>query len=605
MIKTAKSVIQKIKDYLSDTVFLRLIGAYCVTASAIKLSVLTDFTDLTAYANVPLLAAGVIFLAVTLLFTLIVNKTKYVNADRWLLPVSFGAYTALTAGQIPDMWFVFAFSCLWAVLFYYYASKGWLVVKRPFKKGKALIAMAVAVTAVVAVLCVQGVMRYRSFSSPNYDFGIFCNMYYRMSKDLAPLTTCERDGLLSHFAVHVSPIFYVLLPFYWLFPRPETLQIAQAVILGSAAVPAYLIARKYRLSNLRAVFCAVILLLCPAVGNGTNYDFHENCFLLPLLLWMFYFFEKEKYVPYAVFGVLTLLVKEDAAIYIVFFALYAVLDRKKVICGAASAVVALGYFAAVLLWLSKAGDGIMTGRFSNYIVNDGGLPEAIKNVLADPAYVFTQLFLDRNGVSLNKVLYLLQMLAPFAFLPVAAKKPSRLLLLFPMLLINIMTVYPYQFDIGFQYSFGSTAFLCYAAIINVSEMKPVPAKTALCTGLVISVLCFYSSTYHRASDYFKKYSGAPERYAVMEAALDEIPKDSSVVCSTFLLPHLSDRDEIYEVEYHDPASAELPDYVILDANYHPDDSRREYYLLGYREEAFVSYRDEELLIIMTRPADAR
>nr|WP_289707141.1 DUF2079 domain-containing protein [Enterocloster clostridioformis] len=58
-----------------------------------------------------------------------------------------------------------------------------------------------------------------------------------MDKCLSPLTTCERDGLLSHFAVHLSPVFYVLLPFYKLVPRPETLLVLQSLVVISGMVP--------------------------------------------------------------------------------------------------------------------------------------------------------------------------------------------------------------------------------------------------------------------------------------------------------------------------------------------------------------------------------
>lgn len=51
------------------------------------------------------------------------------------------------------------------------------------------------------------IVRYRANYASTYDFGIFSQMYYYMDQTLAPMTTCERDGLLSHFAVHLSPIF--------------------------------------------------------------------------------------------------------------------------------------------------------------------------------------------------------------------------------------------------------------------------------------------------------------------------------------------------------------------------------------------------------------
>ena len=93
------------------------------------------------------------------------------------------------------------------------------------------------------------------------------------------MTTSERNGLLSHFAVHLSPIWYVLLPFYCLFPSPYTLQAGQAVILASGLIPLYLFMPEARaFPEKHGTF------LCPvrAVSGPKHrrlYDIHENCFL--------------------------------------------------------------------------------------------------------------------------------------------------------------------------------------------------------------------------------------------------------------------------------------------------------------------------------------
>ena len=49
--------------------------------------------------------------------------------------------------------------------------------------------------------------RVMSFCTPTFDFGIFAQMFYNMKETGLPLTTVERDGLLSHCAVHMSPIY--------------------------------------------------------------------------------------------------------------------------------------------------------------------------------------------------------------------------------------------------------------------------------------------------------------------------------------------------------------------------------------------------------------
>ena len=66
--------------------------------------------------------------------------------------------------------------------------------------------------------------------------------------------------------------------------------------------------------------------------------------------------------------------------------------------------------------------------------------------------------------------------------------------------------------------------------------------------------------------YTERHREGKEIYARMEQILDEqIPKDASVNCSTFLLAHLADRSEVYEIGYH----KDKPDvdYVVIDARY--------------------------------------
>ena len=99
--------------------------------------------------------------------------------------------------------------------------------------GKRLLIILTTAAAVwFSFTAVMTVLRYRLNYASAYDFGIFSQMYYYMDKGLSPLTTCERDGLLSHFAVHLSPVFYVLLPFYKLVPRPETLLVLQSLVVS-------------------------------------------------------------------------------------------------------------------------------------------------------------------------------------------------------------------------------------------------------------------------------------------------------------------------------------------------------------------------------------
>ena len=102
------------------------------------------------------------------------------------------------------------------------------------------------------------VLRYLTYSSPNYDFGLFCNMFHYMKETGLPLVTSERNGLLSHFAVHFSPILYLLVPFAFIFDTLTVLVFAQILLVFAGVFPIFLICRQVKLSNAKSAIMSLL-----------------------------------------------------------------------------------------------------------------------------------------------------------------------------------------------------------------------------------------------------------------------------------------------------------------------------------------------------------
>ena len=295
--------------------------------------------------------------------------------ERLLIAAAFSAL-AMKSLLHSFTWPFFVACLLIQAMVYLFVLRGWnngprwAAVRCQEQKGFLWATVGAAVLFFLFV-SVWTVCRVRSFLTPTYDFGIFAQMFHSMKTSGLPITTVERDGALSHFAVHVSPIYYLLLPFYMIVPHPATLQVLQAAVLASAVIPLWLLGKHHNLKpGVRFLLC-LLLLVYPAYPGGTSYDIHENAFLTPLLLWLFYGIDRRNGIVTAIAAVLTLMVKEDAAVYVAVLALYLLLrtglrqDRKwGLTAGTALLVLSVGWFFATTTYLATSGDGVMTYRYN-------------------------------------------------------------------------------------------------------------------------------------------------------------------------------------------------------------------------------------------------
>ena len=500
----------------------------------------------------------------------LLRKYLTVETERILLAAVYTALSilALTASfTLP----FFAACLLVQILVLIYALRGWRGVGgnaavRCRENRKFARAAVVAAVAFFVLVGLWTACRVFSFSVPTFDFGIFAQMFHSMKTTGLPITTVERDGALSHFAVHVSPIYYLLLPFYFAVPHPATLQVLQAVVLASAVIPLWLLGRHHNLKpGVRFLLC-LLLLLYPSYAGGTSYDIHENAFLTPLLLWLFYGIDRRNGIVTAVAAVLTLMVKEDAAVYVAVVALFLLLrtglrqDRKwGLTAGAALLVLSVGWFFATTTYLATSGDGVMTYRYDNFMYDKSdSLVTVIKAVLLCPMKALFEC------VDKEKLPFIGMTLGALALIPLMTWRYERLILLIPYLLVNLMTDYKYQFDIFFQYTYGSTACLIYLVLVNLADWKlDLHRIVALGLALVISFGCFWNQIIPKAvkyPSYCKTYAGY---YDSLRAVLDEIPEGASAAATTYFTTYLSQRDVLYDVRYASKAHILSCEYVAV------------------------------------------
>lgn len=546
--------VKKLREITFEDFIVRLLSAWAImgVCENIKIRQGIYFTNNIFFKNISFQKSFVL----TLLFFAMLCLPLFKKAQKGILWGSFFLLFVRTLWQRSDFGYFMGATLIMTVVTAY-AFKNVRFKKdisKPVMWGLALPFMALVVGLIITV----SVLLYKAMWTPTYDFGIFSQMFYYMKETLLPYTTCERDKLLSHFAVHFSPIYYLLLPVYFVFPSPVTLLVFPPLISASGIIPLVLICKKYNHTNLTTLFLTVCYMGIPAITGGNLYYLHENVFLSPLLLWMFYFFEKKNVPLTVVFAFLVMLVKEDAPVYILIFALYLLISGRNRALGFVLAVLSVVYFATVLTFLEKFGEGAMVNRFENF--NKSGEPITLVGVImtafSNPAYLISECFEN------DRMLFLLQFFIPMMFMPFFTRKFSRYVLLLPIVIVNLLSDYGYQHDMDYQYVFGPLAFAIYLCVMNSADMGLVRRSKHLLLSATASVMVFFSMYYSRFEVVESYRNNMPEHIAVAEA-LEKIPDDASVVATTFLVANLSQRDEIYEMESTDKTG----EYYVLDLRY--------------------------------------
>ena len=538
-------------------------------------SELRDLAELEGLAEMSFVRVIAITFAFAVILFAVSCLLNIRTMERWGIVAVFAIITVVALWATTTWAFIVVLNLILVILVVY-AAYGWdkstELVAKPKKAHKAYACITV-VLSVAFFLFVSAwtVGRVYSFNCPTFDFGIFSQMFYNMKETGLPMTTVERDGLLSHFAVHVSPIYYLMLPFYLLAPTPATLQVLQAAVITSAVIPLWKIGKHHGLSGAQRMLTCAMLLLYPAFSGATSYDIHENCFLTPLFFWLFYGIDKKSIAITAIAAVLALTVKEDAAVYVAVIAVWlivkTVLRLKKpnlqnLITGLALLVISLGWFLLVTGYLAEFGDGVMIGRYNNFMYDgSSSLITVIKSVVINPMKAIYEC------VDKEKLYFIAMTLLPLVGFPLLTRKYERYILLIPYILVNLMSDYPYQHDIFYQYTFGSTAFLMYMTVINLADCKLNWKRTsALIVAAIISIEAFAITVVPKAIKYPIQAIEYHEYYQNIRDVLNAIPDDASVTATGFLTTHLSQRERLYDVRYCSKEHLLETEYVALDVS---------------------------------------
>jgi uncharacterized membrane protein len=381
---------------------------------------------------------------------------------------------------------------------------------------------------------VWATMRHNAFGTFGFDFGIFDQGVWLLSRFHSPFVTIMGVHL---FGDHTSFILLPLVPVYWLFPSAEVLVVAQAAAVSLAGLPLFLLARERLRSEWLAFGVAVAFLANPALHWAGWEQFHPDIFEVPLALFALYFMTRRRWLPYFVFVVLLLAVKEDVALMTVMLGVYVAVKHDRRV-GIVTMLLSVTWFA-LAVWVVLPGfNG--EGTLDAWRVPYGGMGGLLKATLTRPWVVVGRAFTgDRHW-------YAWQLFASFGLLSLLA--PSALIIAAGPLASNLLSTFWYQYHLQYHYTTLVVAVLAFAATVGIAHFQRRALRGALVVVLILAAVVtswlWGPSQFSRHREYLGNSS--PGHVGPINRLLHRVPATAAVASQYPFVTHLDHRERIYE-----------------------------------------------------------
>ncbi len=391
---------------------------------------------------------------------------------------------------------------------------------------------------------------------------------------LDPATLRQPNSLL---AFHVEP---VLIPISWLYrlmPDPRMLLWFQSLVLAIGALPMAMIGRAIFGGWLAGFVIAGAYLLAPGLEGAALSDFHAVALAATWLAWMLWAIESNRPRLGILFGAITVLSREDAALLVAW--LGAILlckeafvdlsryDRSITWTATASRSIvmkwrshALGLPLALFLggglW-AAACFGVIAPRFNGggsvfwyrYAWMGESPLQALRSILNDPRPL--TLWIASSDVSSYLAIQVLTGGIWCLFAPI------QLLIAAPIVLMNALSSFEWMRSGGAHYSailvpvlvwsgaHGAKIVIGKSGRFGKSVVLSIFALSAFTAQLWIGVSPFRSG---------QAFAAVESRNVRALTALTSIPADAEVSATSALYPHLSARTRLFWFPAHADAN---------------------------------------------------
>jgi len=356
-----------------------------------------------------------------------------------------------------------------------------------------------------------------------------------------------------------SPLLFLLLPFYAVYPSATTLFVLQNIAI---ALPALLIFKLVE-DKTKRLWVSLLYLGYSPIYFVAFFDFHSEVFF-PLFLFLAVYFMRTDTKWYYVSIALFLSVDQAGAALLAFFLPYIYSKTKSL---------------RLVLWpaLMAGAFALAAFAFSGHILDWRFLVPSTNGVASSAL----------SGLG-GKLTYAMLLLAPLLFIPLL--EPLALLPAGAWLAYAFLRNYFPFISILFQYNMLAAGFI-FLGLIGAAKRVD---QTALKVGLVVSLVVFAAS-WPQSSGYIAGTAvpfGNPAT-ARLEKILQEVPSNATVMASDSVYPALANRLGTY----FDPNFP--PQWIILVQGDH-DASMQQAYANYYVSKANYTILEDDSLLFVAR-----
>lgn len=413
----------------------------------------------------------------------------------------------------------------------------------------------IAIATYAAFFTYYTIMKHYAFRTFMFDLGIYDNIFWKLVKYGQPTPT--PTGL-----IHNSLTLYLVAPFYAIFPSPITLLVLQSMIVPLAAIPLYLLAKHQLNSGKLATVVSVLFLLYPPLHGLSQFDFHVEMFLPPLLLLAIYYLHTRNWRLYIATTIAVLVTMEYASYLVAMMGIYQIIIYRKDL-----------RLSIKFRSMPKIPFPITNNIIMGVIVTFIALVFLGLNALSSNMYAVPNPFLfnvkNLEVMQAMKLSYLGKLFGPLAFLPLLS--PASLIMAVPWLVHAAFTSTPEYLEIFNQYSAYTAPFIFVGL---VSALKKIRSRKRLT--IVVMLVALSTTAYFIIATDEVAVSPWPqinEREQLLNKLIQTIPAEAGVLTQNNIAPHLTRRGKIFiwpvGTPGYGPKNYEEVDYILIDAKeYH-------------------------------------